>query len=72
MLGETYEFENDDIQCISEKVRHNPITLANFCRGKKSKYTAWNNQQTSTKFRVTTASMDMIEKFDSFINFEEF
>jgi hypothetical protein len=56
ILGETYEFVTDDFEFISEQVTHHPPITANFCRGKKSNYTIWNNQKTNTKF--TGKSMD--------------
>jgi hypothetical protein len=43
ILGETYEFVNDDLEFLSEQVSHHPPVTANYCRGKKAKYVLWNN-----------------------------
>jgi hypothetical protein len=65
VLGETYEMVTDDFEFISEQVSHHPPLTANFCRGKKSNYTFWNNQKTNTKF--TGKSMDFIQQYRTYI-----
>ena len=35
MLGETYEFVEDDKEFLAEQVSHHPPITASYCRGKK-------------------------------------
>jgi hypothetical protein len=50
LLGETFEHETDEFECVAEQVSHHPPITANYCRGKKTNYTFWNNQLSKTKF----------------------
>ena len=50
ILGETFEYVNDDIECLTEQVSHHPPVTAVYCRGKKARWVLWNNQKTNTKF----------------------
>ena len=50
LLGETYEMVTDEFEFLSEQVSHHPPITANYCKGKSSNYTLWNNQKTNTKF----------------------
>jgi len=43
---------------------------ANYCRGKKSNYTIWNNQKTNTKF--TGKGMDFIQTFKTYIELHDY
>ena len=38
LLGETFEFVNDDFEYLAEQVTHHPPVTACYCRGKKSNY----------------------------------
>ena len=67
LLGETYEFVNEDIGFLSEQVSHHPPVTANYCRGKKTNYKIWNNQKTNTKFRGK--SLDFIQQYKTYIEF---
>ena len=70
LLGETYEFVNDSIECLSEKVSHHPPIMANICRGKKHQFVIWDNQQAKSKF--TGTSFDFSNEYRQYIELEEF
>ena len=59
LLGETFEFENDNMEFISEQVSHHPPITAVHCKGKNAKWKLWNNQKTNTKF--AGKSLDFIQ-----------
>ena len=50
LLGETYEFVNDDFEYLSEQVSHHPPVTACYTRGKKSNYILWSCQKTNINF----------------------
>lgn len=69
LIGETYEFVNNDMEFLSEQVSHHPPVTANFCRGKNANYKLWNNQKTNTKFKGK--SLDFTQQFKTYIEFED-
>ena len=50
LLGETYEFVNDDMEYLAEQVSHHPPITACYCRGRKSRYVIQTNLQFDAAF----------------------
>jgi len=69
LLGETFEFQNDEIESISEQVSHHPPVTANFCRGKKEKFTITHTSTAKSKFRGTY--MDFQDVFKTYVELPE-
>lgn len=65
LLGETYEFENDDIIYFSEQVSHHPPISANYCKGKNTEWTLWNCQKSNSKF--TGKTMDFYQQYRTYV-----
>jgi len=71
VLGETFEYQTDNFQFLSEQVSADPQVVANYCLGKnpEAKYVFWNNQSTSTKF--TGSSLQFGQRFKTYITLEK-
>lgn len=50
LLGETYEFESNDFEFLSEQVSHHPPVSAYYCRSKRGNYCTFSNQLPQTRF----------------------
>jgi len=70
LLGETYEFQNNNIHSISEQVSHHPPVTANYCSGIKENFRIMNSIETKTKFKGTY--MDFIDNYKGYIEFPDF
>lgn len=53
LLGETYEFENDQFRFLGEQVSFDPQIYANYVEGKNpsARYFLWNNVAAKTRFK---------------------
>jgi hypothetical protein len=49
LLGETFEYVNDDFTYLAEQVSHHPPQVAYHCVGKEG-YVVWSNNRAKTKF----------------------
>mmetsp|Transcript_3355 Transcript_3355/g.5603 ORF Transcript_3355/g.5603 Transcript_3355/m.5603 type:complete len:110 (+) Transcript_3355:188-517(+) len=56
LLGETFEFENEQFEFLAEQVLHHPPVTASICRGKRANFKGYTNSKTVTKF--TAKSME--------------
>lgn len=70
LLGETYEYVDDNIEVFTEQVSHHPPVSANFCRGKKSNYTYWNNFASHSRF--TGKSMEFSQIYRTYIEMHDY
>ena len=70
LLGETFEFVNDDFEYLAEQVTHHPPVTACFCRGKKSNYIYQTNQKTNLKF--TGKNLMMNQQFRAYVDLPDF
>jgi len=57
LLGETFEYENDDFVFLAEQVVHHPPIVASYCRSKQGTYTVWSNSCVKTKFTGKNLSL---------------
>jgi hypothetical protein len=69
LLGETYEYVDDNIEVITEQVSHHPPVSANICRGRKSNYTYWNNFASQSRF--TGKSMEFSQIYRTYIEMHD-
>lgn len=69
LLGETFEHETDEFECVAEQVSHHPPITANYCRGKKTNYTFWNNQLSKTKF--TGKCVDVHHQYRNYVKLDD-
>lgn len=70
LLGETYEFVNDDFQYLAEQVSHHPPITACYCKGKKSNYVYFTNQKTNIKF--SGKSLLMRQQYLAYVDLPDF
>lgn len=70
LLGETYEFCNDDFEYLSEQVSHHPPVTACYCKGKKSNYVYWTNQKTNISFNGK--NMTMTQQYLAYVDLPDF
>ena len=70
LLGETFEFVNDDFEYLAEQVTHHPPVTACYCRGKKNNYIFETNQKENIKFGGKC--LLITQQFRSFVNLPDF
>jgi hypothetical protein len=69
LLGETYEFENDDMFYFSEQVSHHPPISANYCKSKKANWNLYNCQKSNSKF--TGKTMEFYQQFRTYVEYPD-
>lgn len=50
LVGETFEYENDDLVFLAEQVMAQPPVIASYCRSKRNTFTVWANSTIKSKF----------------------
>lgn len=60
---------DDNIEVFTEQVSHHPPVSASFCRGKKSRYTYWNNFASHSRF--TGKSMEFTQIYRTYIEMHD-
>jgi len=70
LLGETFEFENDEMMSFSEQVSHHPPVCASWCKGKKANWSIDYVQKSNSKF--TGKTMEFTQQYRTYLNLDDF